>query len=150
MESRDSNPGSSGMRLKSPVTPETLGLSPRSHGSRVGGRASRCSRALGFPWGFPPLRSLPNRFISRRCFCYSKSACLTCPEIVPWKIHCRLYVVQPVWSFIWLCLRCAFHRRGCKYFYLIFSRMLKERGKMRFCWWFTHPPGWREHQQLLL
>lgn len=60
MESRASKPGSH----KSLVTTETLGSSPRSRGSRVGGQesrygepASRCSRALRFPWGFPPLKS---------------------------------------------------------------------------------------------
>lgn len=64
-----------------------------------GSSCSRCSpnmwnirapellgRQSGFHGDFPPLKSVWGLFISRRCFCYNKSACFTCPEIFPWEI----------------------------------------------------------------
>lgn len=87
----------------------------------------QCSWAAGkagrFPWGFPSLRGGRDLFISRKSFCYNKSAHFTCPEIFPWEFRCWLPVVQPVWAFIWLCLHRAFSSEKLKVF--LFTLQLK-------------------------
>lgn len=78
--------GSHGLHVSSRQAGVTLQRSTSMRSVHLGASPA-AEKAVRFPWGFPSLKSVQNQFISRRCFCYNKSACFMCPEIFPWKIH---------------------------------------------------------------